>query len=170
MLSTRHFGGAPVVAGDEVIGVISLTDIVGFLINAPQDDADGADDTHDRNLDATDDDADAEADTHLTALSEDLWDEWPEASSARGSSVLDRCTVEEAMNREVIRTSPQATVRDAARLMQKRGIHRLLVLHGNRLKGILSALDIARAVSKKGFAGEGGVSGRLCPPQEGVWR
>jgi CBS domain-containing protein len=177
LLSTHHFGGAPVLAGDKVIGVMSMSDVLGFLINTPQEDAvgDNAADAHD--FKASNDEADEEADLHLTAVSEELWDAWPrrtgdslEVSSPHGESVLDRYTVADAMNAEVFSVSPQVTAREAARLMQERGIHRLLVLTGGRLVGIVSALDVARAVSNKGFGGERGINLRLHPPQPGRLR
>ena len=31
-LSTNHLGGVPVVAGERVVGVVSLTDVVGFIV------------------------------------------------------------------------------------------------------------------------------------------
>jgi CBS domain. len=35
--------------------------------------------------------------------------------------------------------------------MRKRGIHRVLVMDGKKLAGIISAIDIARAVSRGGL-------------------
>jgi CBS domain-containing protein len=45
--------------------------------------------------------------------------------------------------------------------MRRHGIHRVIVMRGRQLEGIVSALDITRAVSNKGLAGQTGV--RLDP-------
>lgn len=62
-------------------------------------------------------------------------------------SLLDQHTVEEAMNREVISVRSSESVRSAATIMAERAIHRVLVIDNGALEGIVSALDIARAVS-----------------------
>ena len=35
-LSTNHLTGAPVIAGERVVGLISMSDILGFLISSPK--------------------------------------------------------------------------------------------------------------------------------------
>ena len=61
------------------------------------------------------------------------------------------------MNQKVLSVPPKASVRAAATMMRDRGIHRVLVIDGTTLVGIVSALDIARTVSDNGIAGKTGV-------------
>jgi CBS domain-containing protein len=161
-LATNHLSGAPVVAGDRVLGVISMTDILGFIINAPEParrekESVGDDwEKFDRELEEDDD-------IQAAALSEDTWDQWTEDearvddASPEGDNLLDQHTVEEAMNQEVFRVRPESSVRAAATMMRKRGIHRVLVMENKSLVGIVSALDVARAVSDRGIAGSTGI-------------
>jgi hypothetical protein len=58
-------------------------------------------------------------------------------------------TVSEAMSRRVAALTPDASVRTAADVMQRSGVHRVLVMDGAKLAGIVSALDIANAVAQR---------------------
>ena len=56
--------------------------------------------------------------------------------------------VSEVMTRAPLVTlEPTADVEAAASLMTEKGIHRVLVTDGDRLVGIVSALDVAKAVA-----------------------
>ena len=175
ILSTNHLSGAPVVSGDRPVGVISMSDILAFIIDAPDpgvtERTESLADSWEAPADGPDDDDDVEG-----VLADDAWDEWEEGSDARvdqadpaGRNLLDQGTVEEAMNTEVLSVPPDASVRKAATMMRQRGIHRVLVTEGGRLVGIISALDIARAVSRVGLRGEGGVKGRICGSAPASW-
>jgi CBS domain-containing protein len=159
-LSTNHLSGVPVVAGERVVGVISMTDILGFIVNAPEAAAPNQGTSIDESWEEADEKLDDDDDTRVSALSDDLWDEWTQDSDARvddappeGDRLLDQRTVEDAMNREAFSVPPGAPVRAAASMMRDRGIHRVLVMDRKSLVGIVSSLDIARAVSERGVAG-----------------
>lgn len=62
-------------------------------------------------------------------------------------------TVGEAMTGEVFCLPPDAAVRAAATMMREKRIHRVLVMRDSSLEGVVSALDVARAVSDVGFTG-----------------
>jgi CBS domain-containing protein len=64
---------------------------------------------------------------------------------ARGL-VLPELTAGEVMTRGAITTTPDATLRDAARAVLDARVHRLFVVDGPRLVGVLSTLDLAAAV------------------------
>lgn len=53
---------------------------------------------------------------------------------------------EEVMTRKVFSTSPAATLRDVADILQRRGVKRLPVLEDGRLVGIVSRADILRGL------------------------
>ena len=153
LLSTKHLSGIPIVAGERVTGIISLSDIIGFLIAVPESEAGEHLDTLVESLEEPEEEEDDE-EMRAVSLDEDVWSEWSESPSMRADenpstteSLLDQHTVEEAMNREVISVRSSESVRSAATIMAERGIHRVLVIDNGRLDGIVSALDIARAVS-----------------------
>lgn len=153
LLSTKHFSGIPIVAGERVTGIISLSDIIGFLIAVPESEAGEHLETLVESLEEPDEEEDDE-DLRAVSMDEDVWSEWAEAPSLRDDespltteSLLDQHTVEEAMNREVFSVRSSESVRSAATIMAERGIHRVLVIDNGTLEGIVSALDIARAVS-----------------------
>lgn len=55
--------------------------------------------------------------------------------------------VRDRMSTPPVVTPPETTLADAARLMVNERVHRLIVIEANRVVGILSAIDIVRAVS-----------------------
>ena len=68
--------------------------------------------------------------------------------TARG--ILDDHTVEEAMTRSPLRTAPpDLPVPLAADIMSRDGLHRLPVLEGERLVGIVSTSDVVRALASR---------------------
>jgi len=65
-------------------------------------------------------------------------------------NALEEHTVDEAMTNAPLHTlSPDATAREAAELMQKESIHRVVVMEGERLAGVVSTLDITRALARQ---------------------
>jgi CBS domain-containing protein len=174
-LTVNHLSGAPVVSGKRVIGVVSLTDLLSFIVTAPDhEDSEERETVVDSWEEAEADESDDE--DIQSALSDELIDEWVQTSdgivddtSPDTKSLLDQHTVEEAMTRDVISVKPEASVKRAALLMQKRGVHRLVVMNGALLKGIVSALDIARTVSERGIAGESGVKLDPCHGDPSPW-
>ena len=150
ILTTRHVSGAPVVQADKVVGVLSAMDIIEFLATTPcvPDVTDTSDDEEPRGLD---DPAQTPA-----AYFVDFWSnagadvaERFSDTNAAGWDVLAVHTVAEAMSRAVVAFAPSADARVAADAMQRAQGHRVLVIDGNRLVGIVSSLDIARAVAKR---------------------
>jgi CBS domain-containing protein len=153
LLATRHLGGAPVVRGGTVVGIVTSNDLMGLAAALPgvprQRDAVPDDEPLDDAPPRVDDDAPA-------AWFTDMWDdagaevverlaqsEGPEWNS------LEEHTVEEAMTREPVETLPSsARVDEAADLMRRRGIHRLLVVDDGALVGIVTTTDVVRAVAE----------------------
>ena len=166
-LSTNHLSGAPVVTGNRVVGVISASDIMSFIVSAPVPETADSGETVNETWEEPLRDPDEEEEIER-AISEDVFDEWVQGGdgiiddvSPDGKALLDQHTVEEAMTQHVLSVAPDSSVRAAATLMRKHGIHRLIVMHGRKLTGIVSALDITRAVCEKGIAGQSGI--RLDP-------
>jgi CBS domain-containing protein len=149
ILTARRISGAPVVEADTVVGVLSAMDIIEFLATTPGvPDVTNADEDDPRGLD--------DGTETPAAYFVDLW-------SNAGSDVAERFndtdtaawdllavhTVAEAMSRAVVAFAPSADARVAADAMQRAQAHRVLVIDGSRLVGIVSSLDIARAVAKR---------------------
>ena len=60
----------------------------------------------------------------------------------------ERTTVREMMSRAVVKAEEDVDVKQLAGLMLKRRIHRVLITRKGRLTGIVSALDLIRALAK----------------------
>lgn len=61
--------------------------------------------------------------------------------------LYEQLLVKEVMSADVVRIDPDATLREAARLMVERGVGSLLVVRDGRLEGILTEGDFVRAVA-----------------------
>lgn len=153
LLAQKHISGVPVVAARRVIGVITLDDVLSFLASQPtvpsaEDETVEQDETEPVERWSEGDEA----------LSTFFVDEWADA----GADVAERFeavntpewdllgghTVEEAMTRRLLSVGPEASLAEAARTMEREGVHRLLVMDGDALLGILTTVDVTRAVAR----------------------
>ena len=66
----------------------------------------------------------------------------------RRATQLEDVTVDEVMTRHVESLPPDCTVEEAATLMGKKQIHRILVMRGHEMLGIVSTSDVAKAVAE----------------------
>jgi CBS domain-containing protein len=76
----------------------------------------------------------------------DVADRIREAAGHEWNS-LEEHTVAEVMTRTVVSLPPSTPVQVAADLMRTVGVHRVLVMQGDRLLGIVTTKDIANAVA-----------------------
>ena len=154
ILAARHISGAPVVEGDRVVGVFSATDVIEFLATTP-----GVPDVADSNEDgepAALADHEEPGTEPGAAYFIDFWSdagadvaERFHDTGAAAWDLLAEHTVAEAMSRSLVAFGPAVDARAAADAMQRTRAHRVLVIDGARLVGIVSALDIARAVAQR---------------------
>lgn len=157
LLGRSHVSGAPVVAAGRLVGVVSATDLMTFAGALPgvptqNDIADDwlVADEEDR----VEDDVESDAESSSAYFS-DLWDDAGAEVSSRVENVngpewnaLEEHDVSEVMTRPPLATLPaNADVEAAAHLMKERKIHRVLVTEGDALIGVVSSLDIAKAVA-----------------------
>lgn len=87
----------------------------------------------------------------LLAFLADLDDTTPSLTfrRRRGRTIpLEEVTVDEVMTRKIQSLPPDCSVDEAAVLMGKRQIHRVLVMQGDVLLGIVSTSDVAKAVAE----------------------
>jgi CBS domain-containing protein len=140
MLSERYITGAPVVSGEEVVGVISAMDIIDYASTA-------------RNVMVTNEAEPWEgvgpgpSSSYFT----DPWDE-PESQLEAGDEFHDALqdhTVDEAMTRGLLLLPPRTEVHVAAAFMIEHGVHRLLVVEDGRLEGLVTTTDFLRLIADR---------------------
>jgi len=153
LLAARHIGGAPVMAGSRLVGVISVSDILSFQASVPVVPALGPEGTE-WELEPPEEwrEGDEATGTFFTDLWADAGGDVVERFDQTGSpewDMLAEHTVAEAMSRRVVAVGPDTTAAAAARLMTRLQIHRLLVVDQGKLCGVLSAMDLVRAVGQK---------------------
>ena len=149
----EEVSGAPVTSGDEVVGVVSATDILEFQATHPGIPVERSGEA--LPLEPEPPQEWAEGDDVPSAYFVDFWSDVGAASTSRFDQidgpewdVLENALVAEVMTRTVLSVPPDADVRDAARQMLDAGVHRLLVLENGKLKGIVTATDVMRAVAE----------------------
>lgn len=155
ILSSRHVSGAPVLSGNKVVGVISAGDLLSFAAAPPRDDERQAQQSLPdewQESEEWDDDEESESASFFT----DMWDEHSEDTTdvidtqgESSSDVMSNHVVEEAMTKTIRWLSPNADAISAADMMRQYGVHRVLVVARGKLVGIVSAMDIAKAVANR---------------------
>jgi CBS domain-containing protein len=157
LLSSNRISGAPVMAGDEVIGVISASDLLQFAAELPGVPTER--ELRQDLLEDVQDESDAESEVRsggpAALFFTDLWDD-------AGATVVERMAVpttaewnslEEHLVSDVMThapvhaLTPETFVTVAAAYMRRAKIHRVLVMAGRRLLGIVSTTDITNAVA-----------------------
>ena len=179
LLVARHLGGAPVVAGRRLVGVLSTTDLLDFAATVnpvPAEQPQG------RELGEPDEpgewDEGAGAETmggaegaenpgdfyhHLWAdVGADALERFRQAGAAEWDLFAGHAVSEVMSPGRLWTISPDEPLRAAAHRMLGAGIHRLLVTEGETLVGIISTSDIVRAVADGMVGGE---SQHPHPPQ-----
>ncbi|HJU73181.1 MAG TPA: CBS domain-containing protein [Gemmatimonadaceae bacterium] len=156
LFASKHLSGAPVVAKGKVLGVVSSTDLMDLAASLPGE----------PKLPETDDPqewaepngawAGADENDAEQAYFSTSWYTSRGETEARlrdeGNpewSALDEHTVAEAMTRTTIWLPPGTAVEFAAHRMRQAGVHRVLVMQGDELVGIVSTKDIADAVADR---------------------
>lgn len=155
LFAAHHISGAPVVSGRKVVGVVSAADILGFAASTRADASESdAEPLAGAWTEPTLDDDGLRDATSPTSYFTQLWpntgDIADRVSDPEGpdSDVLDNHTVDEIMSRPLVMLSPTDDLLRAATLMETRAIHRVIIVDGGELVGIVSTLDIVRAVAK----------------------
>lgn len=153
-LGEQRVTGAPVLQGSRLVGVISTTDLIEFqgsnpAISSPTDDPRSLrDELEKRRWE------DTERSDDTSSFFVDLWggtgpDTYQRLAQSDSPEwdLLARHTVGEVMTRKVISLTPETSLREAARQMSERRIHRLLVTNDDALVGIVTTMDLVRAIA-----------------------
>jgi len=154
LLSAHRLSGLPVVDGAHVVGVISATDLIDYASALP-----GVPTEREVSPEVAEPESVGEwreGDEPPAAYFTDLWDdagaELEERFAHEGSpewDALEEHTVSEVMTRHVCRLPPDATLAAAASYMHQAGVHRIFVMQGDVLLGVVSAIDVATAVADR---------------------
>ena len=140
LFAVRHIGGAPVRSGSRLVEASSPP--------LPATDARPDWDLETSGEWREGDDAPAAFFSDLWAdTGEDVLERFEQATGPEGDMLAEH-TVSEAMSRRVVHVAPETPVPSAARLMSRHELHRLLVLEEGKLCGVLSAMDVVRAVAE----------------------
>lgn len=167
LFAARHISGAPVVEGGRVIGVVSTTDLLDLASRIPaapdgeRPEVEGVEQesgppAEDQAWEGTE--GWEEGEELPAAFFRANWDALPPEDQGDDDTVanelagpewapLEVHTVREAMTEQVVSLPPEADVGSAADLMQRLAVHRILVMDGDRLAGLVTALDVAQAVA-----------------------
>jgi CBS domain-containing protein len=155
LLARRHVSGAPVVSDGRVVGVVTASDLLDFAAGSTGAPALGADATEWR--DWTESTAEEEPDRENAPLASYFTDLWFEtgvdtvermrAAVSSDWDEMEEHSVEEVMTRHVWSLPPSATALEAAELMSRQSVHRVLVMERGRLLGVVTTTDIARAAA-----------------------
>lgn len=129
LLVENHVSGAPVIdTEDRCVGVVSATDILSY----EQD--------HSEESEETEQVYDVEAERWETVR-----------VSAFALESLPDVRVSEVMSRVPICVAPKSSIHEVAKVMQKQGVHRVVVVDADQqVQGIVSAFDFVRAHAKAG--------------------
>lgn len=150
LLAARHVSGVPVVENGRLVGVISSTDLLAAAGAAERDAATDDEAADDEPPGGWEDGNDPPA-----AYFVDAWERAADLASAVGDRTAAPAepawsrTVDEAMTRDVLTVSPSVSLEAAAAAMRRAAVHRLLVVEEGRLVGVVSAMDVVRAVAER---------------------
>lgn len=153
VLRAEDVTGAPVVQNGEVMGVLSITDIVEFEATnpgVPRERPEQVEWGEFESPEVWEEGADAPAAYFIdfwTNAGADVSERFEESDSPEWD-VLEEHVVGEIMSRQVVALPPDAELRDAAQLMLEADVHRILVTEGGELKGILTTTDVVRVVAE----------------------
>lgn len=158
LFTTRHLSGVPVTTGGRLVGVLSASDVIAFEQGQPGVPTERPELEQEEWTEPTEW---VEGEEPPAAYFSELW-------SDAGADVLERFaaiggpewdqleehTVGEAMSPSLCRVAPGASIYAAAEQMVRAEVHRLVVMDGARLVGILTSMDIVRAVSLRRLVAE----------------
>lgn len=153
LLRAEEVTGAPVVQNGEVIGVLSITDIVEFEATNPGVPRERTDQTEWGEFESPEmweEGAESPATYFVDFWSNagaEVTERFDETESPEWD-VLEEHVVGEVMTRQVVALPPDADLRDAARLMLEADVHRILVIEDGELHGILTTTDVVRVVAE----------------------
>lgn len=160
LLAAMGVNALPVMTGDHIVGLLSSDSIIAFESATPGVPTER--DVSDLLDDAPLPDGDAPAAEYFAELWDDTSLDVTERFRVTDSpewDMLSEHTVEEAMILDPPQLPVDMTVQSAAEFMRRTGAHRVLVVDGGRLCGIVTTMDITRAVATRDLPDRKSASG-----------
>lgn len=152
VLQDAGIGGAPVVSGSRLVGVVSSTDILEFEASSPGIPPERSETLEWGDVGAAADEAEPE---DLAVFFFDRWadsesDVWSRIAETDGPEWdrLEEHTVGEVMSRKLVTVSRDASLPEAARVMLRHRVHRVLVVEGEDLAGLMSSFDFVELLAE----------------------
>lgn len=154
LLSTENVSGAPVVSGEKIVGVVSVTDLLEFEVATPGVPTERVDQIEWGEIGepVVEKEGEEPPASYFSWLWADVGaDILDRITATQGPEwdALDEHSVEEIMTHSLCALPPEADIREAADYMTRIGIHRILVIEDDVLVGIVTATDIVRAVAEE---------------------
>lgn len=154
LLAEHGISGAPVVSGGRVLGVISATDIIEFeASNEPPDEEEEAEEDEvvweaDEDYQAFDENPPAAFFTEIwSTAGDDILERFAERRAA--GDPLNQRVAADVMTRNIRSLPPDTELAEAADYLLRTGVHRILVMEGERLEGLVTTTDFVRAVAER---------------------
>lgn len=135
LLVEAQISGAPVVEAGELLGIVSRADVIRALYSEQ------------REAQRVSDFYTSPFPIPIPALEQLARD------SRRIADHMTKLLVRDVMTPAPGRVAPDTEVTELARLMVREGFHRVPVVDGERLVGIVSALDLVKLLADRGLAG-----------------
>jgi len=130
ILSEKNISGAPVIENEKVVGIISTSDIVKFLKTRLKIGS-----AHDM--------------PSLSLLFLDLVKTGKDFVELKNEiKKIEDVKIKGMMSKKVVSIHPEASIFDAADLMDKHDVNRLPVIENGKLVGIVARADIIKALIK----------------------
>jgi len=133
-LVEARVSGLPVVEGETLVGIVSQTDVVRVLFGE-QREAEQVSAFYGSPFPIS-----------IPALEHLAQD------TRRIADHMTKMRVRDVMTPAPDRVTPEADAREVARLMIRQGFHRVPVVEGERLVGIVTAMDFVRLLGERGVA------------------
>ncbi|TQV85712.1 CBS domain-containing protein [Exilibacterium tricleocarpae] len=125
----NQIAGAPVVTGgDQLTGVVTITDIMKFESAS------------------ADDDTIAVTRDHYDSIARDTLDAQELRKLSAGASTI--CTVDSIMTRDVIHIDATTPLFNACATMLKNDVHRLFVTRQEKVIGVITSMDLLKPMAR----------------------
>jgi len=138
LLRQHHIGGLPVMEGNELVGMLTESDLISLLKS-----------------ERVSEDLWLPSPFEIIEIPIREYINWEKTKHALRN--IGDMAVKKIMTHRVITATEEMDVEEAAALMLKEGVARLPVLRGKKLVGILTRADIINAIGSV-YAEDGGVS------------
>lgn len=151
VFSEAHISGVPVVSGGRVVGVVSTTDLLDFAAapRGPDPASEGAGSASEPAYPGWPGSTDPPAEFFIRYWADrgvDVHEQLAGAWGDEADRLLDGFTVGDVMSRRLHSLPPETELSEAADYMLRYEIHRVLVMEDNRLVGVVTTVDMVRAM------------------------